>query len=181
MFSVTPQHWLNSSHAGVKWTSECFYCRKAGRKRGQLPPLIMIMHNTRERTDTHNEQARGGQQACMHKHLSTGRRKHKHRHTHTHKARSSFQLCPLKSSNIMKHLQSNYVRFFFFLPSFNLAPFSPLRAQLWIEGEKKTTRKERKHDDETARRETNKGEGGREADVCWQLVCPPLFGSLRNR
>lgn len=50
LFSVTPRLLLNSSHAGVKWTSECFCCCRAGRKRGQLPPLIMIMHNTRRCT-----------------------------------------------------------------------------------------------------------------------------------
>lgn len=49
----------------------------------------------------------GGQQACMWRHLSTERRKR------THKTRSSCPWCPLKSSNIMKHLQSNYVCFSF--------------------------------------------------------------------
>lgn len=74
--------------------------------------------------------------------------------------------CPLKSSNITKHLQSNYVCFFFFSSphfySLSAPPTFRLRYQLWTEGEiTPTTRKEGKHADETARRETNTGKGDR--------------------
>lgn len=120
--------------------SSCCLCVLV-EKRGQHPTPTLF-----DNDDAHNSQA------CVHKQRGAYKN-------------SSFQLCPLKSSNIMRHLQSNYV--------FSFSPLSSYTScELRGGGQEK-------HEDQTSQRETNM-ERRRELDVCWQLVCPPLFGPLRK-
>lgn len=91
--------------------------------------------------------------------------------------------CPLKSSNITKHLQSNYVCFFFFPPpifTHFLRP-QPLVYDTSCELRGKSRQPPERRESALMRPHGEKQTRGREADVCWQLVCPPLFGSLGKR